>query len=450
MTMIDVDTSPLQAAREWRGISLVAAARNSGLLVAQAEALEEGEPGVFDSIDEMIAAAVVYGASIGIGRDEAMALLDRTVCRIGAQVELPDIATEPSHGEDHDEANGFSQAVQARSARMLPTAAEQLVPVSAWHADLDDHHVLDPILDDEMSQAVELDEHGPTPEQAVQASGEIHIDPSFGPEAPWDRGASSFDAGSTGELEAWASEDFDRDGLGGGPDAAVRRSPHGGGIGAKMADTSQAALERLVGTDRSDAFVAWTRRSTDRVQDVTRGGRERLRRSEHATLILAIGGGAVLIASLVAIGGALGGAGDTSGPGPAKREVTLTTPGEQGVPAQEASPEKVEPVAAAAAQAAPKASVKAKPTPVVAPSRLTVDIFNDGRRKGYAKEVAARLEQAGYGVGEVTNARGDYAAATVIHPKGMEREARALGKQLGITNLQAMTNTSSRFTVIVK
>jgi hypothetical protein len=62
MTMIDVDTSPLQAAREWRGIGLVAAAMNCGLPVAQAEALEEGDPSAFSSIDEMIAAAVVYGA----------------------------------------------------------------------------------------------------------------------------------------------------------------------------------------------------------------------------------------------------------------------------------------------------------------------------------------------------------------------------------------------------
>ena len=63
MTTIDVDTSPLQAAREWRGIGLVAAALQSGLPVAQAEALEQGDTSQFQSIDEMIASAVVFLAS---------------------------------------------------------------------------------------------------------------------------------------------------------------------------------------------------------------------------------------------------------------------------------------------------------------------------------------------------------------------------------------------------
>ena len=76
MNTIDLETarqlhSPLQAAREWRGISLVAAARESGLPVGQAEALEEGTIEAFGSAREMIGAAVVYGASLGIGRDEA-------------------------------------------------------------------------------------------------------------------------------------------------------------------------------------------------------------------------------------------------------------------------------------------------------------------------------------------------------------------------------------------
>src|SRR5690606_31395215 len=111
MTMIDIDTSPLQAAREWRGISIVAAAMSSGLTLTQAEALETGDPAAFGSIDEMIASAVVYGASIGIGRDEATALLDRTVCRTGALVELPDVDAARAAMP----VGGFSDAVQGRS-----------------------------------------------------------------------------------------------------------------------------------------------------------------------------------------------------------------------------------------------------------------------------------------------------------------------------------------------
>ena len=129
MTMIDVDTSPLQAAREWRGIGLVAAAMTSGLPMSQAEALEEGDPSAFESIDEMIAAAIVYGSSLGIGRDEAMALLDRTVTRTGVQVqsiggpEMRRLVIQPPPGaaeppaEAQEAAAGQGQDGQRRGRR---------------------------------------------------------------------------------------------------------------------------------------------------------------------------------------------------------------------------------------------------------------------------------------------------------------------------------------------
>ncbi|MEO6867404.1 MAG: LytR C-terminal domain-containing protein [Gaiellales bacterium] len=427
MTMIDLDTSPLQAAREWRGISTVAAAMSSGLTLAQAEALEEGDPSVFGSIDEMIASAVVYGASIGIGRDEATALLDRTVTRAGVQVQLPDVAAEdPRPGGE------FSGAVQERSARIADRSSSS--------------YVLDPIEDFEMTE-IELACEGstatsftadasdvidaipgPTPEQAVAASGEIHLDDVFGPEGPWER------SGGTGELAAWID---DRDEF---IEPADHRTSGETGLGVRIGDTLHTALERIIGSDRADAVADRFGVATDRVGQVTRAGRERLRRSEHATLFVAIGGGALLIALVVAIGGALGGSGTAPEKAAPKTDVTATAAGDTVDPV---------PATGTAGSVKPaKAKAKAGAGPMVAPAKITVDVFNAGSKKGYAKEVAAKLKGAGYQVGEVTNAK-DYTSATIIHPKGMAREARVLARRTGVTSVKESPGTGSSFTIVV-
>ena len=421
MTMIDVDTSPLEAAREWRGIGLVAAAMHAGLPATQAEALEAGDPSAFGSIDEMIAAAVVYGSSIGIGRDEAVALLDRTVCGTGPRVELPstDGALRPGAA--------FSGAVQERSARMADRGAEASPPIEAGDAnpeswsELEAHPVLDPIVETP-SMAMPAVPTGPTPEQAVAASGEILLDDAFGPEAPWER------VGHTGELEAWAGDFGDLDG-----DVAVARRG-GDGIGSRMGATMHAAMERVVGTDRADSVADWFVGTSERIGQTARDGRERMRRSEHATLFVAIGGGAVLIALVVAIGGALG-SDDQAGLGPAKRDTASSEPS----------------ATAAATKAAAAAKVEAaKPAAIIPPARLTLDIFNAGGTSGYAREVAAKLDAAGYKIGEVTNTKSEYASATIIHPQDMTREARQLARKAGITTLQVAPGSTRRITVIVK
>ncbi|MCW2920362.1 MAG: hypothetical protein JWL76_236 [Thermoleophilia bacterium] len=426
MTMIDVDTSPLQAAREWRGIGLVAAAMNCGLPVAQAEALETGDPAAFSTIDEMIAAAVVYGSSIGIGRDEAMALLDRTVCRTGAQVHLPD--TEPANVARPHET--FSETVHERSARIADRSDVAITPPLLTTAltgqEMVAHPVLDPIIDEPSVPSIELPAipHGPTPEQAVAASGELHLDGAFGPDAPWER------TGETGELEAWVDDFDDYD----APAGAVAHERHGANAGSRIGGASFAALERVVGTDRADAFADRTRELTSRVSEVARTGRERLRRSEHATLFVAIGAGAILIAIVVALGGALGGSDTKTGPGPADRtsakDVTATD---------------------AAAKATPKADAKATPAvkPIIPPARLTLDIFNAGSKKGYAKEVAAQLDAAGYKIGEVTNSKSSYTGATIIHPADMVREARLLARKTGISTLQVAPGSTRKITIVV-
>ncbi|MCB0877979.1 MAG: LytR C-terminal domain-containing protein [Thermoleophilia bacterium] len=451
MTKIDLDTSPLQAAREWRGASLVSVAMNCGLPVAQAEALESGDPGAFDSVDEMIAAAVVYGASMGIGRDEAMALLDRTVGREAAVAELPDTPATPATAARPNGA--FSGAVQERSARIadrpdIVATPPIAVPPAAEDGDddqLDAAGVDAPLSQDLLAGAAaaadaavaadaafeleidlpELPEmpavpNGPTPEQAVAASGELHLDEAFGPDAPWEHGT-----GNTGELEAWV-DDYEEDSF----SPARRSRVDGEGIMARVGASSHAALERIIGSDRADAVADRTRELSVRASELARQGREKLRRSEHATLIVAIGAGAILIAIVVALGGALGG-NDNAGPG--RPDTTAAT-----TAAQKAD-------TAADTKAATPAASKA----MLPPAKINVDVYNAGSQKGKAKTVADKLTAAGYHIGEVTNSKTDYAGARIIYPKGMAREARALARRTGISSLAEAPGSTRRVTVIV-
>ena len=423
MTTISADTSPLQAAREWRGLSLVAAAMSSGLTLVQAEAIEAGDPTAFSSIDEMIASAVVYGATIGIGRDEAMALLDRTVCGSDLQVEFPDSAHP-----------GFRGDVQVRNARIedVPGARSEAIAVAPFADDLGSHPVLDPInldgtplhpVTDPVSDRVEAAatvHDGPTPDQAVAASGEIDMTGAFSSDAPWDRPAA-------GELASWVEgyDDFDDS-----PSAVL--APRLGT--SRLVTGVHAGLERIVGTDRADVAADWMTATGSRISELLREGRERLRRSEHATLIVAIGGGAVLIALVVAISGAIGANDDTSTVGPetnASAKTAVTAP------------------AATDATTATKAADTTPATPMLVPARLAVDVYNAGSKKGYAKTVADQLKGAGYRIGEVTNADSAYTTATLIYPKGLEREARVLARKAGITTMKPAPGTSRRMTVVV-
>jgi hypothetical protein len=338
------------------------------------------------------------------------------------QVQVPDVAPEERPNVD------FSSAVAERSARIADRGAVSSTPIETFLAEppvfepsepsIEQHPVLDPITDDELV--------GPTPEQAVSASGEIHLDEMFGPEAPWER------SGQTGELESWA-DDFRDDDIAEGTSAALVRRGGGVGVGTRMLDGTHAAVERVLGSDKADATVDWLRNTGDRVSDFTRDARERLRRSEHATLIVAIGGGAVLIAVLVALGGALGGGDEKAAPSDTTATKVLTT--DSTAPATGATTTK----------AAPKTEVG----PMIPPSRLTLDIFNAGSKKGYAKEVAAKLKASGYKIGETANAKGDYSSATIIHPKDMSREAKVLARKTGISTLQVAPGSTRKITIVV-
>lgn len=409
MTTISVDTSPLQAAREWRGLGLVAAAMSSGLTVSQAEGLESGDPTAFASIDEMIAAAVVYGSTIGIGRDEAMALLDRTVCGGDLRVELP--ATEPTPTD-------FSGAVRERSARLAGAEAVVIEQASAEPEELAAHPVLGTVVEESVAHV------GPTPEQAVAATGELLLDPDFGPGAPWERGQ---------DASPWSLDPIDDEPS--GSMVAHQRAP----FGTRALDATYALLERVVGTERADTAVDWMSRTGVRLQDRTRDVRERLRRSEHATLFVAIGGGAVLIALLVGIGGALGGSDDATGPATTR----TTTPAVEAPAAATAATDAAKEKPAAAAE-------KPAATPIVPPRRITLDVFNNGSRKGYAKTVADKLDAAGYRIGEVGNTTVSYGVATVIYPKDMAREARIVARRAGISKLQVAPGSTRTITLIVK
>lgn len=453
MTTIDIDTSPLQAAREWRGTSLVAAALASGLTVRQAEALEAGDASEFDTLDAMIAAAVVYGATIGIGRDEALALLDRTAMRTGARVELPDAPTGSYAGEEAltRPADEFSGAVRERSARIdaregslavdLPLAPMEQLP----RRDLD----VDPAAVALDADPIDLP-HGPSPEQAVQASQEIHIGHHFdGLNAPWTH------AEGTGELEAWAAASADDPFAATGSSSIARvRRRNGHPAFAKVGSAVHAGCERVLGTDKTDAASEWWHGVTERSSSIVRSGRERLRSSEHATLIVSIAAGAVLIALVVAIGGVIGGRSDgtPAASTSADQKVTspiITTPGIGGAADDARAAGAAKPAPTATAGKKPAAKPAAKRAPVLAPSHVDVNVYNAGSRKGYAREVAARLRSAGYRIGEVTNSRGRFPTGTVLYPRGMEREAAALGRRVGISQLQPNAGSSRALVITV-
>ncbi|MCZ4496092.1 MAG: LytR cell envelope-related transcriptional attenuator, partial [Thermoleophilia bacterium] len=278
---------------------------------------------------------------------------------------------------------------------------------------------------------------GPTPEQAIAASSEIHLDDLFGPEAPWEERA-----GQTGELEQWVAEtddsDFDDDSF--EPVALAHTGPRtGSAFRSRAGAACHAGLERVVGTDRADRAAEWTSTGLARVADVTRGGREKLRRSEHATLIVAIGGGALLIALLVAIGGALGGAEEA----PVKKVQPSTGPLVQSPDGGATT------IAPATTDAAKVAKAPAKDVAMVPAAKIRLNVFNAGAKKGLAKDVAAKLKGLGYGIGQVENSKGDYAGATIIHPIGMEREAGVIARHTGITTLEVAPGSSKDVTVVV-
>lgn len=413
MDVIEVETSqqlhsPLRAAREWRGISLVAAARESGLPVAQAEALEHGQADVFSSTREMIGAAVVYGSSLGIGRDEAMALLDRTISSRGA--------TEAA-GMCSGDLSAFSAAVRERTVaqgRALASEAMSGIPVVPLPT-----AAAATIAADEVVVAPPLGISGELLPSALvgeeEGTGELPATthPSIGAAIAVDLTYREAWEQSTSELEEWAR-------------SREAAPVHGGDLLGRI-------VSRVAGPDRAERVVEGYGRATRRLRDFMVSFRAWMRQSEHGTLIVAIGIGVVAIALLVAISSVIG----TSRPAPvvAKPKPKVATP----LPGTTDKP----------ATAAPETKVESAPTPIKPPAKVHVQVLNSGSQKGYAAQMAARIKALGYRIDTVGNSDTGYATSTILCPQSLSREAQRLSRQTRITTMDTIPDGSRTACIIV-
>jgi hypothetical protein len=422
-------TSPLQAAREWRAIPLVVAARASGLGVTKAEALEEGRVEAFASAREMIASAVLYASAMGIGRDEAMALLDRTVGAIDQQaVEVIDQPTTTSGSTDD-----FSAAVTARRDTIIRAqqkariAAASTVAISVDHAGS---------IAPEAFTNMPRRRHGDTalPMAAfvsdVEQTGELPVVGAEQLDSPTVRAAMEVDpewadalAQSNRELDAWTT--------------TSRAREHS--IFGRVSTHARAASVKLFGEVRTQGIE----RRAEAVAAETRalGGdvRTRLGQSEHATLVMAVVAGIVLLALLVAIASVTGSTTEPSQPTtqPQLAEESLADDAE-------ATTQEADAAATTDADAA-----AATPTAPLAPSQLKLQVLNAGSQSGIAHDMAAKLEGKGYKIVKVGNSATRYGASIILAPQGLEREAQKISKLTGITTLDTLPGPDGARTVMV-
>lgn len=378
MTTVDVETSPLQAAREWRGTTLVSAAQTSGLHLGQADALESGDLDAFGSVDEMVAAAVVYGATLGIGRDEAAALFDRTVSRTPFNLRLPDAT---SRAADIDDA-GAGRSTKGESVTRA-TNTEAFVA-------------------------------------AVAVSSSIALAAS-----PRSIGASGMSKASSDRASARPPR---RAG------SQTRRSA--GRIDGRprvLVTSDDAPVERWKGEGGNDRWNDDVSRSRSRSSSAP---------PRHAPLLAAVG--AVLIALVVGIASAIGG-GDEPASGDGARGGPPASSAAKGEEADAVSPA---PKPRRAAKPARPAAATAS-RPVLARSAITIAVLNDGRTNGRADAAAAQLESLGYRRGDVGNAPDKRGEPRIVAPKGLEREARRLGGEIGIANIETGTGGGRVMSVYV-
>lgn len=439
-TTISVDASPLRAAREWRGLSLVAAARSSGLHLAQAEALEEGDAGTFVTVEEMVAAAVLYGATLGIGRDEAMALLDRTIAAGDA------IASESSQLESPVENSAttgvagtaaFSAAVRGRSATHRIAGdefAEDLGLEELTGATVKpggepgfDSTVLDD-FDNRPVPARGAGLHADDPDEREQ-TGEIPLPTGDASARARERSGDDWREtlrASESELEQWVGS-HDSDSA-----ARTRARPQ---IATMLASRVRTGSERVLGPERTRQLSARFEGGAAETRRLVRELRQRLEQSEHATLIVAVAVGLVLVAALMGIASMSGG--ENSSETASKPKVAQPAPPAAGLE-QPATP------AGKDAQQA-----KAKPAAVLPPAKVHVNVLNAGSRTGYAKVVAARLEARKYQVEDVGNTNSRYGTSVILHPPSLKREAERLARQTGIATTDTIAETGGPRTLTV-
>lgn len=421
MTVIGVDVSSLRAAREWRGISIAVAARTSGLGLMQAEALEDGNLELFGSVDEMIAAAVLYGSSLGIGRDEAMALLDRSMQCNDEAISVQPVGSSDVSSADmqHGSTSAFSAAVQAKSQEKTRIEASSIPAVATLQASV----VVDTSLDEMPGSVKDADDDadddtsitGDIPvitddlleardELAPAVSAAMHLDPGY--RAAWEQAQDEF--------AAWE---------------AVRSSglPAHGGVTGKVAP----GLVKLLGEKRAEPAVRAITRAEIATRNGARSTRTWLKRSEHATLIVAVGVGIVLIALLVAIASAFNS--DT----PTFSKSTQESPAiiAPGAPAiTDGTPRDTQTTKKAAA------ATPAKPVaqPVLPPRKIHLQVLNTGRQKGYARQIADGLLARGYKIDVVGNSKTNYGSSVILYPAALEREAIRLSKETRITTMDQL------------
>ena len=99
----------------------------------------------------------------------------------------------------------------------------------------------------------------------------------------------------------------------------------------------------------------------------------------------------------------------------------------------------------------PKASPTPKPTPKVSRKDIDVAVLNATRTSGLARQVSARVSDAGWTVAAVGNWRTGAAQTAVHFPRGHKDEAQLLAKDLGIDAVLRSTGgmRTDRLTVIL-
>lgn len=469
MSLHIIETSPLKAAREWRGISLPIAARSSAITCAQAEALEQGDVAAFETIEEMVATAVLYTACLGIGRDEAMALLDRT---LEARLSVSESAA--GHTPDIELLPGFSSAVKNRSRAIASRNSRPLAHVvlpsvntasSPTYTDLPvtpltvkNHPTVHEVTTAEPLGAEIVEETVPraylgaaimSVANSVRGAAQVLSPDETGEmtRVPADGAASvihsavSIDQGyrdalalSEAELEAWTV-------------AHTTRRP--GLIGTVSAHID-AASRTVLGDRRTDIATAKLRNTRARAREMGEQVRQYMRESEQSTLIVAVLVGIVVLSALVAVSSVL------SDSPPSKQSSSQGGP-QISPPAPDLSDElKAQESAGNTAtpeKTAPATSVKKAPA-VLPTTKVTVSVMNAGSTKGKAAELAQRLKGMGYTIGTVGNAPSKYGTSVILFPSRFEAEAQRLSRQTNISTLDTIPNsgaaTTANITIIFR
>nr|AFD03169.1 hypothetical protein [uncultured bacterium W5-102b] len=421
------------------------------MTIAQAESLEAGDAGAFDSSDEMLGAAVVYGASLGISRDEALALLRRSMHVAVAPVDVAGpyatvkVAGQPAVAEtitDDVEHQPVQVAAtpprrslgttHATTAARIGVGSMDTDPVFAditaanteastvWSSEFDAEQTgeipLAPLLagihDDEQWEEPSYGLHhtegllaGASDDTATTVLAARELDPEF---------AAAMDTGA-GELDAWAGTH--------GGEVAVADGVQASRIGHLIRTRGA----RMLGPERAHTWATGVDRWMYEMRETVAGSREWLERSRYGTLVAGVAVGVLLMATMYGV-------------------VTLVKGSD--TPFPEAKTAATQAVADKSADTA-----KPKQAPVKARSKLTIDVLNAGAVKGRAAQRATVLDNKGYKVRDVGNSSTLYATPIILYAPNHRREAVRLGKDTGITTLdklQSLTAGYVNMIVVVK